>query len=106
MSIAYCRQLRRDTSGRSNSYWEAEERADALLRSWLSPEQRVQYHAKLAFEVIGCDSCKRYRIWKGRVFNIQELDQSGRPTYSWCFGPLRVATSDVNLAQKIALEAY
>jgi hypothetical protein len=39
-----------------------EERGVNLLREWLSTEQRAQFDAKRYFDVIGCDSGKRYRI--------------------------------------------
>ena len=39
-----------------------EARGVDLLREWLSPEQRAQFDAKRYFDVIGCDSGKRYRI--------------------------------------------
>lgn len=73
MSIAHYRE----TSEPSNSYWKAEERAHALLRHWLSPDQQALYDASGTFDVIGCDRGRRYRIWSGRIFNVQELDQNG-----------------------------
>ena len=44
-----------------------------LLREWLSPEQRAQFDAKRYFDVIGCDSGKRYRIRYGDTTNVQEF---------------------------------
>ena len=85
---------------------EAEERSQHLLRSWLSSEQLANYDTSGHFVVVGSDTGKRYRILKGRVFNIQELDAGGREYCTWCFAPDRVATGDVNLAQKIALENF
>ena len=85
---------------------EAEERSQQLLRSWLSSEQLANYDTFGHFVVVGSDTGKRYRILKGRVFNIQELDAGGREYCTWCFAPDRVATGDVNLAQKIALENF
>jgi hypothetical protein len=59
---------------------KAEQRAFALLKDWLSPEQLAQYEREGHFEVVGCHSV-------------------------WCFGPLGYLTvGDVMLAQKIALE--
>ena len=83
-----------------------EERSQHLLRSWLSSEQLANYDTFGHFVVVGSDTGKRYRILKGRVFNIQELDAGGREYCTWCFAPDRVATGDVNLAQKIALENF
>jgi hypothetical protein len=87
-------------------YWAAEHRAHELLRSWLSPEQREQYDACGCFEVVGSDSGRRYRIYPGHAFNIEELDAQGGEARAWCFTAEGVATGDVNLAQKIALETF
>jgi hypothetical protein len=84
----------------------AEERAQDLLRLWLSPEQREQYDGEACFEVVGSDTGKQFRICKGRVFNIQELDGRGMQVRAWCFSADSVAIGDVNLAQKIALETF
>jgi hypothetical protein len=56
--------------------------------------------------VVGSDTGKRYRILRGGVFNIHELNAGGREHCTWCFAPKDVATGDVNLAQKIALENF
>jgi hypothetical protein len=97
-----------ETTARPNgrNYWVAERRAQEFLRSWLSPEQRRQYDARRNFEVVGSDTGKRYRICKGSVFNIQELDTEGQQVRALCFTAEGVATGDVNLAQKIALETF
>jgi hypothetical protein len=86
--------------------WAAEQRAQVLLRSWLSPEQRRQYDERESFEVIGGDTGKRYRICKGDVFNIQELDERGNEIGALCVTACGVATGDINLAQKIASETF
>jgi hypothetical protein len=91
---------------RGDATRKAEERAQALLRSWLSPDQRAQYDAFGYFEVVGCDTGSRYRIRRGRAFNVQELDSRGLEVQSWCFTAEGVPTGDVNLAQKIALETF
>jgi hypothetical protein len=85
---------------------ETEERSQQLLRSWLSPEQLAEYDTFGHFVVLGSDTGKRYRISRGCVFNIQELDAGGREYCTWCFAPDGVPTGDVNLAQKIALENF
>jgi hypothetical protein len=41
-----------------------------LLRSWLSPQQRVQFDTKGYFDVVGCDTGKRYRIRRGTSANV------------------------------------
>jgi hypothetical protein len=84
-----------------------EERGVNLLREWLSPEQRAQFDAKRYFEVIGCDSGKRYRIHYGETTNVHEIGDDDLPSVGWCFIPEgSLAAGDVMLAQKIALETY
>jgi hypothetical protein len=84
---------------------EAEQRASALLKEWLSPAQRAQYESNGHFDVTGCHNRKRYRIRSGRQMNIDEFDEHGKLVAVWCFVPERyVPAGDVMLAQKIALE--
>jgi hypothetical protein len=83
-----------------------EARGLALLREWLSPEQRAQLDASRSFDVVGCHTGRRYRIRLGSRTNVHEIDQDGRPIIGWCFAPLEnLVRGDVMLAQKIALEA-
>jgi hypothetical protein len=83
----------------------AERRGIALLRAWLTPEQARQWAAREEFEVIGCDTGTHYRITRGTMMNIHELDRTGKTVAQWCFAPEgKLATGDVLLAQKIALE--
>jgi hypothetical protein len=80
-------------------------RGITLLREWLSPEQLAQFDTSKCFDVIGCDSGKRYRIRHGTGTNIHEIDAAGRPIMGWCFVPNgELVAGDVMLAQKIALE--
>jgi hypothetical protein len=82
-----------------------ESRGLRLLRGWLSAEQRAQFDAKNYFDVIGCDSGKRYRIHYGTAMNVHEIDGAGRAKVCWCFVPNgQLVAGDVMLAQKIALE--
>jgi hypothetical protein len=84
---------------------QAEERGIALLRSWLTPEQDRQWAAHRYFEVVGCDSGTRYRITRGAVMNIHQLNPKGRKVAQWCFAPEgKLVIGDILLAQKIALE--
>jgi hypothetical protein len=77
-------------------------RGIALLREWLSPMQRAQFDASKSFDVVGCDSGRRYRILYGRVTNVHEI---GQPVTGWCFVPSgHLVAGDVLLTQKIALE--
>jgi hypothetical protein len=82
-----------------------EARGATLLREWLSPKQLAEFDGCRHFEVIGCDSGKRYRIRYGRAANVYELDDAGHPRVGWCFVlAAHLAAGDVMLAQKIALE--
>jgi hypothetical protein len=86
---------------------QAEQKALALLRCWLSPEQAEQYSSYRYFDVIGSDSGSRYRIRHGRMMNIDELDSAGNRVCAWCFFPAgNLALGDCMLAQKIALETF
>jgi hypothetical protein len=83
----------------------AERRGVALLRSWLTPEQAEQWDTRGSFDVIGCDTGRRFRITRGTAMNIHELDADGGTAAQWCFAPEgKLATGDVLLTQKIALE--
>ena len=83
-----------------------EARGITLLREWLSPEQRAQFDASRCFDVVGCDTGRRYRIRHGTATNVQEIDDAGRPVMGWCFVPSGdLVAGDVMLAQKIALES-
>jgi hypothetical protein len=76
-----------------------------LLREWLSPEQKAQFDASKCFDVVGCDSGRRYRIRHGTGTNVHEIDDAGRPVMGWCFVPSgHLVAGDVMLGQKIALE--
>ena len=78
-----------------------------LLRDWLSPCQREQFDAQGHFDVIGCDSGKQYRIHYGTAMNVREIDEAGGVKLGLCFAPKgSLATGDVMLAQKIALETF
>jgi len=86
-----------------------EARGRRLLREWLSLDQRAQFDDKDYFEVVGCDSRRRYRIYNRmtnrNVTNVYEIDDAGRPKVAWCFLPTgRLVAADIMLAQKIALE--
>jgi hypothetical protein len=83
----------------------AEQKGIALLRSWLTPEQAKQWAAREEFEVIGCHTGNRYRISCGTRMNVHQFDHTGKSIRQWCFSPEGgLATGDVLLAQKIALE--
>jgi hypothetical protein len=97
--------LLREYPQRPRPRTEADKRAMALLRSWLTPEQDRQLEARGEFEVRGCDTGTRYLITYRAVMNVQQLDPEGRPVTKWCFAPEgSLAIGDVLLGQKIALE--
>jgi hypothetical protein len=82
-----------------------EARGRRLLRRWLSAEQLAQFDARNFFDVIGCHTANRYRIYYANVANVEELDKVGRPIMRYCFIPKGdLVPGDVMLAQKIALE--
>ena len=82
-----------------------EARGRRLLRRWLSAEQLAQFDARNFFDVIGCHTANRYRIYYENVANVEELDKVGRPIMRYCFIPKGdLVPGDVMLAQKIALE--
>jgi hypothetical protein len=83
----------------------SEARGLRLLRSWLTAEQRAQFDANRYFDVVGCDSGRRYRIHYGTMTNVHEMNAAGRARIGWCFMPAgNLVAGDVMLAQKIALE--
>jgi hypothetical protein len=85
----------------------ARERAIQLLKQNLSPDQLKQYERSGHFEVIGGCTARRYRIRRGHQMNVELLDQNGRRFCCLCFMPEgTLATADVMLAQKIALELF
>ena len=82
-----------------------DQKADALLKEWLSPEQRATLESYGHFEVRGSHTGKCYRIRRGRNMNIEELGKNGAQVAVWCFGPAgHLPLGDVMLTQKLALE--
>jgi hypothetical protein len=84
-----------------------EARGLRLLRDWLSAPQREQFDSKGHFDVIGCDTGRRYRIYHAASMNVHELGEGDRLRMGWCFVPHGAwVAGDVMLAQKIALETF
>ena len=82
-----------------------EVRALRLLRQWLQPKQLSQFDALSSFDVVGCHTARRYRIYYSTSQNVEMLDEFGRSVERFCFIPDGdLAPGDVMLAQKIALE--
>jgi hypothetical protein len=101
----WARHLQTLRERHQNRFRDREARGIQLLREWLTPEQLAQFDAKRYFDVIGCDSGKRYRIHYGSATNVHEIDSEGRSIDGWCFVPSgQLVPGDVMLAQKIALE--
>jgi hypothetical protein len=84
----------------------SEARGLLLMRDWLSPDQRKQFDNLGYFDVVGCDSGNRYRIYHRMVPpNVYEIDDAGGLKMGLCFMPIgRLVAGDVMLVQKIALE--
>jgi hypothetical protein len=96
---------RREARGHAEERGQAEEKGFALLHAWLTPEQAQQWDSRREFDVVGSDTCTRYRIRYGTAMNVHELDSAGRMVAQWCFAPQgRLVVGDVLLAQKVALE--
>jgi hypothetical protein len=68
-----------------------ERRGIALLRSWMTPEQTEQWDTRGNFEVIGCNTGRRYRIMRGTAMNVHELDADGRTVAQLCFAKTPVS---------------
>ena len=101
MRIHALRQLYRKALAENTS----DARGLRLMRRWLSPDQRAEFDDTGTFEVVGCDSGKRYRIYRGTAQNVFEVDDSGELKLGFCFTPYgNLVAGDAMLAQKIALE--
>lgn len=83
---------------------EAEKRAEALLRSQLSPEQLATYEAAKYFDVI-IDEHRTYRIRRGWAGNIELIDARRVTVAKYCIHPKHpIPVGDAMLAQKLMLE--
>jgi hypothetical protein len=88
-----------------SAHRQTEEKSLALLCSWLTADQHKQWEGERKFEVIGCDTGRRYRITDSMSMNVLQLDTSGHTIAKFCFLPAgSLALGDVLLAQKVALE--
>jgi hypothetical protein len=63
-------------------------RGVTLLREWLSPMQRAQFDVSKSFDVVGCDSGRRYRIFYGKVTNVHEIDDAEKRVTGLVFCPI------------------
>jgi hypothetical protein len=85
---------------------EASNKALALLKRWLSPEQCKELEKRGSFDVVGCHTGRRYRIHPGKLNNVRIL-QDNVEVAALCFAPTDAGflpEADIMLAQKIALE--
>ena len=81
----------------------AERRAEALLRSMLTPAQRKEFKRRDYFHVVVGDW--RFRITRGRSHNVKEVDSRSRLLRSFCAHPEEmVPDADTMLSQKLCLE--
>jgi hypothetical protein len=96
------RQRREEASRRREA---ATARADELLKTLLTPEQ-VDELDKLSCFIVKAQSGKFYRIKRGRMHNIEELDTERQATATLCAHPNRaIPNADTMLAQKLMLES-
>lgn len=97
-------QIQTEHARRLQAKREAEKRARDLLDMFLTPEQRQSLEQQSAI-VVKAESERVYRIKKGRVGNIEELDSEGKIINRLCVHPnLQVPDYDTMLTQKIWLE--
>ena len=91
----------------STSGGSATARGARLLKDNLSPTQLTAYRLSGSFEVVGCDTGRRYRIHRANLLNVAELDEEGRRVWTWCFCPEgNLVRGDNLLDQKLALELF
>ena len=55
---------------------EASNKAIALLKRWLSPEQRRELEKRGSFDVVGSHTGRRYRIYPGKLNNVRILQDN------------------------------
>lgn len=81
---------------------EAKRKAEVLLTSCLSKQQREEYAARGCFHLHVGDEV--YRIEKGSHGNVKLIDKDGKVKRSFCVQPRGVPDGDAMLAQKLLLE--
>lgn len=81
---------------------DAKVKADVLLKSCLSPQQREELEQRGCFHLLVGE--KKYRIEKGSHGNVKLIDKDGRVKRSFCVQPRGVPDGDTMLAQKLLLE--
>jgi type IV secretory pathway VirB10-like protein len=83
----------------------ARKKAEKLLRESLDKKQREQFNKTKWFFVVS-ESGKRYRIRRGWVGNVDEINQDDMVVATYCIHPqMHVPIEDSMLIQKLMLEA-
>ncbi len=84
------------------------DKANTLLRNWLTPSQRRCFSERNYFVVKGNVTHNLYRITNNYVFNVEQLDSTtGLAIRKLCFVPDNAPhVGDIMLAQKIMLEHF
>lgn len=84
---------------------EAVAKAERLLMESLREKQLEEYQEFKRFTVISKDGKRTYRVNKGRIRNVQLIDQGGKVLRTYCGHPQEyVPDEDTMLAQKLLLE--
>lgn len=96
-------RIRQTEFQRSAERIAAKERAEKLLQSALSPEQREE------LKIRGFFHCRSkvgifYRIYRGSHGNVRRLNHTGKEIERLCVQPSYVPESDCMLAQKLHIE--
>jgi hypothetical protein len=102
------KRMREEAEQRALAAKKAQETAEALLFSCLSPQQREDLQKRNCFYIVvdGPNGKKeRYRIDRGSHGNVKQIDEKGSIIRSFCIQPDGVPNGDVLLAQKLWLEA-
>lgn len=102
------KEYREAAEKRAKAAEDAKKRAEQLLLTCLSPEQREDLAKKGCFYVkipIGGGKFERYRIDRGTHGNVKQLDERGSIIRSFCVQPDGVPVADSMLTQKLFLEA-
>lgn len=81
----------------------ATQKAEALLKSHLNPEQLSKYEKDRRFTVT-CPSGNKYAICSNRSFNVRLLGPEGNSSELLCLTSYDVPIPDLMLAQKFRLE--
>lgn len=84
---------------------EAKAKAEVLLRESLDAAQITMLERSDYFEVVAPETLRRYRIARGWVGNVKEIDEAGHAVASLCVHPaIDVPHADNMLAQKLFIE--